>query len=433
MSAALKAYRAASVALGPVMGFYLARRLARGKEDPVRLPERRGYASKTRPAGPLVWVHAASVGEAVSMLSLIDRLLVERPKLSVLVTTGTVTSARLLAHRLPPERAWHQYVPVDRPAAVRRFLAHWRPDLAVWVESELWPNLVTEAHAAGVPLLLLNGRMSLSSFRRWQRVPSLIARLLGSFDLCLAQDAAQAERFIALGAAGAATVGDLKAAAGPLPVDETAFAALAASCAGRPLWLAASTHEDEETQVAQAHRALMRQHRGLLTVIAPRHPARGDAIVAMLEARGLKLARRSRGEPIEAATDIYLADTLGELGLFYRLVGIAFIGGSIARKGGHNPLEAALLDCAILHGPDMSNCAAIARALAAADATIVVTDSAPLAAAVGRLLDDPVERAARAAAAAGVAAHNRDVLDAVMAELGPWLDRLAPDEQAVCA
>ena len=433
MSAALKTYRALSVALGPAIGVYLAYRLARGKEDKERIAERSGHAAHARPNGALVWVHAASVGEAVSILSLIDRLLVERPKLSVLVTTGTVTSARLLANRLPPGRAWHQYVPVDRPAAVRRFLQHWRPDLALWVESELWPNLVTETRRAGVPLLLLNGRMSQRSFQRWQRVPGLIAPLLASFDLCLAQDAAQAERFIALGAAGAETVGDLKAAAGPLPVDEAEFAVLAASCAGRPLWLAASTHEDEETHVAHAHRALALQHRGLLTVIAPRHPARGDAIVALLHARGLNVARRSRGEPITGATDIYLADTLGELGLFYRLAGIAFVGGSIARKGGHNPLEAALLDCAILHGPDMSNCAAIARALAAAGATLTVTDGPSLAAAVGRLLDDPVERAARAAAAAGVAAHNRDVLDAVMAQLAPWLDRLAPNEKTDCA
>ncbi|HXQ49546.1 MAG TPA: 3-deoxy-D-manno-octulosonic acid transferase [Stellaceae bacterium] len=433
MSPALLAYRTLTIALGPAIGLYLARRLARGKEDPERFAERSGHASRPRPPGPLVWVHAASVGEAVSMLSLIDRLLVERPKLSVLVTTGTVTSARLLASRLPPDRAWHQYVPVERPSSVRRFLAHWRPDLALWVESELWPNLVIETHARGIPLVLLNGRMSLRSFVRWQRVPGLIGPLLASFDLCLAQDAAQADRFIRLGAAGAATVGDLKAAAAPLPVDEAAFADLAASCAGRPLWLAASTHEGEEEIVAAAHRLLAREHRGLLTVIAPRHPARAEAIRAMLDARGLNVARRSAGEPVESSIDIYLADTLGELGLFYRLAGIAFVGGSIARKGGHNPLEAALLDCAILHGPDMSNCAAMARALASAGATITVTGAASLAAAVGRLLADPVERAARAASAAGVAAHNRDVLDAVMAEIAPWLDRLAPHEEVACA
>jgi 3-deoxy-D-manno-octulosonic-acid transferase len=433
MSAPLTAYRALSIALGPAINLYLKQRLAHGKEDRERFAERRGHAGRPRPAGPLVWVHAASVGEAVSILSLIDRLLVERPRLSVLVTTGTVTSARLLAHRLPADRAWHQYVPIDRPADVRRFLAHWRPDLAMWVESELWPNLITETQARGIPILLLNGRMSQRSFRGWQRLPGLIGPLLASFALCLAQDAVQAERFLQLGAPEAATVGDLKAAAAPLPVDEAKFAALAAQVSGRPLWLAASTHEGEEDVVAGAHRIVMRQEQGLLTIVAPRHPARGDAVEAMLTARGLKVARRSRGPAIDAATDVYLADTLGELGLFYRLAGIAFVGGSIARKGGHNPLEAALLDCAILHGPDMSNCAAIARALAGAGATVTVTDAPSLAAAVGRLLADPVERAARAVAASGVAAHNRDVLDAVMARLAPWLDRLAPREDAACA
>jgi 3-deoxy-D-manno-octulosonic-acid transferase len=427
LSPALAAYRAASILLGPALDLYLARRLARGKEDPDRFGERSGHASRPRPAGPLVWIHAASVGEAVSMLSLIDRLLVERPKLSVLVTTGTVTSARLLANRLPADRAWHHYVPVDRPASVRRFLEHWRPDLALWVESELWPNLLMAAHARGIPLLLLNGRMSERSFRGWRRVPGLIGPLLDGFALCLAQDAAQAERFARLGAPGATSVGDLKAAAAPLPVDEAAFRAVAAACAGRPLWLAASTHEGEEDHAAFVQRALKHEHRGLLTIIAPRHPARGDDVQAMLEARGLVVARRSKGAAIDAGTDIYLADTLGELGLFYRLAGIAFVGGSIAHMGGHNPLEAALLDCAILHGPDMSNCAAIARALAGAGATLTVSDGPSLAAAVGRLLADPVERAARAAAAAGIAAHNRDVLDAVMARLAPWLDRLGLD------
>jgi 3-deoxy-D-manno-octulosonic-acid transferase len=433
LSPSFAVYRALSVALGPAIQFYLARRLERGKEDPERFAERKGIPSRPRARGPLVWVHAASVGEAVSMLSLIDRLLVERPKLSVLVTTGTVTSARLLASRLPADRAWHQYVPVDQPRNVRRFLDHWRPDLALWVESELWPNLLAEAAARGIPRLLINGRMSARSFARWRRVPGLIGPLMRGFALCLAQDAAQAERFAALGAANASTVGDLKAAAAPLPVDESAFRALAAQCAGRPLWLAASTHEGEEEIAAYTHRALKVAHQGLLTIIAPRHPARADSILAMLAARGLTVARRSKGEAIAPATDVYLADTLGELGLFYRLAGIAFVGGSIARKGGHNPLEAALLDCAILHGPDMSNCAAMARALASVGATLTVTDGPSLAAAVGRLFDDPVERAARAAAAAGLAAHNRDVLDAVMAAIAPWLDRLAPHEEAVVA
>ncbi|MGA2088141.1 MAG: 3-deoxy-D-manno-octulosonic acid transferase [Stellaceae bacterium] len=426
MSRLLSLYRGATTALGPLIALYLSHRMERGKEDRERFAERQGHASHQRPKGPLVWVHAASIGEAVSMLSLIDRLLVERPNLSVLVTTGTVTSARLLATRLPPGRAWHQYVPVDRVAYVRRFLEHWRPDLALWVESELWPNLITETCRNGIPLLLLNGRMSLKSFRGWRRVPGLITPLLANFDLCLAQDAVQAQRLARLGASAAATVGNLKAAAAPLPADQGELTRLAASCAGRPLWLAASTHEGEEEAVARAHVELAIRHPGLLTIIAPRHPARGAEIATALREQGLGVARRARNERIESSTDIYLADTLGELGLFYRLAGIAFIGGSLAQKGGHNPMEAALLDCAILHGPDMSNCAAVTETLARAKATIVVDNAGDLAKSVGRLLDDPVERARRAAAAAGIAADNRAVLDAVLERIAPWLDRLSP-------
>lgn len=433
MTATLALYRGVTTATGPLVSLYLAHRAARGKEDPARMAERRGRASRPRPPGPLVWVHAASVGEAVSMLALIDRLLARYPTLSVLVTTGTVTSAQLLATRLPPGRACHQYVPVDRPADVARFLDHWRPDLALWVESELWPNLVAATRARRVPLVLLNGRMSERSFKGWQRLPGLIAPLLASFDLCLAQDQVQADRLIRLGAAGAISVGDLKAAAAPLPASETELERLAAQMAGRPRWLAASTHEGEEDAAAAAHRALRASHRGLLTIIAPRHPGRADSIGASLGAGGLTVARRSRGEAITAATDIYLADTLGELGLFYRLAGIAFIGGSIARKGGHNPLEAALLGCAVLHGPDMRNCAAMTQALAAAGAALVVADAAALAAAVGRLLDDAAERDALAAAATGVATGNAAVLDAVLRHLAPWLERLVPHATAVCA
>jgi 3-deoxy-D-manno-octulosonic-acid transferase len=423
---ALTLYRTLTTALGPVVMLYLIRRIAAGKEDRGRFAERRGVASRARPDGPLVWVHAASVGEAVSMLALIDELVAQRPSLSVLVTTGTVTSARLLAARLPESRAWHQYVPVDRLAYVRRFLDHWRPDLALWVESELWPNLVLETKARGVPLVLVNGRMSASSFQGWQRWPSIIRPLLGAFDLCLGQDVVQAERLRQLGAQRTLCVGNLKTAASPLPVREAELARLAAQAAGRPLWLAASTHAGEEEAAAVAHRVLKRRWPDLLTIIVPRHPARANAITAMLKNDGLNVARRSLAEPIDGATDIYLGDTLGELGLFYRLAGIAFIGGSLVPMGGHNPLEAALLDCALLYGPDMSNCAGSARDLANAKAALTVRDGTELAAAVAQLIGDPAERARRAAAALEVAANNRAVLDAVLERIAPWLDRLTP-------
>jgi len=430
---ALTLYRTLTTVLGPVVMLYLIRRLAAGREDRGRFAERRGVASRTRPDGPLVWVHAASVGEAVSMLALIDELVAERLSLSVLVTTGTVTSARLLATRLPENRAWHQYVPVDRLAYVRRFLDHWRPDLALWVESELWPNLVLETKARGVPLVLVNARMSADSFQGWQRWPSIIRPLLGAFDLCLGQDVVQTERLRQLGAPRALCVGNLKTAAGPLPVSEAELVRLAAQTAGRPLWLAASTHAGEEDTAAAAHRALKRRWPDILTIIVPRHPVRAGTIAAMLKGEGFSVARRSLAEPIEAATEIYLGDTLGELGLFYRLAGVAFIGGSLVPMGGHNPLEAALLDCALLHGPDMSNCAAIARDLAAAGAALTVRDDAELAAAVAQLIGDPVERARRAAAGLEVAADNRAVLDAVLERIAPWLDRLTPHAASACA
>ena len=418
-------YRRLTRPLPPLVLPYLHRRRCRGKEDGARLRERRGLSAAPRPPGALVWVHAASVGEATAVLRLIERLLATRPGIEVLVTTGTVASAELLAHRLPP-RTRHQFVPVDLPGWVERFLGHWQPDLALWVESELWPNLVLATHALGIPMMLVNARLSARSYRRWRRWPGLIVPMLEAFALCLAQDGEQAGRLRALGAREVATLGDLKAEGAALPADPAQLRQLRREIGARPLWLAASTHEGEEEIAAAVHLRLAADHPRLLTIIAPRHPARGDAVAAMLASRGLRAARRSRGEPVAEASDIYLADTMGELGLFYRLAGIAFIGGSLTPKGGHNPFEPARLDCAVLHGPDMSNCAAMSAALAAAGAAETVHDAEELARAVSRLIRDPGLRAARAAAGAGAAAAGSGVADAVLGRLAPWLDRLAP-------
>jgi 3-deoxy-D-manno-octulosonic-acid transferase len=411
--------------LAPPARLLLDWRRRRGKEDPLRIRERLGIPGCDRPPGSLVWIHAASVGEATAVLSLIERLLEERPGLEILVTTGTVASARLLAERLP-RRARHQFAPVDLPGWVARFLDHWRPDLALWVESELWPNLVLATHARGIPMLLINGRLSARSYARWRRWPGMIRPMLGAFALCFAQDAEQADRFRCLGAKDVADIGDIKAAAGPLPFDEGELRRLREQIGRRPTWLAASTHPGEEGAAAAVHRRLSPSRPGLLTVIAPRHPARADAVAAMLAGRGLRVARRARGEPIAADTEIYLADTMGELGLFYRLAGIAFIGGSLVRKGGHNAFEAARLHCAILHGPDMSNGAAMAAALAAGGASETVADADSLAQSLSRLLVDPALRARRAAAGARVAAAGLGVLDTVLDRLAPLLDPLAP-------
>ncbi|MGE5268108.1 MAG: 3-deoxy-D-manno-octulosonic acid transferase, partial [Thiohalocapsa sp.] len=267
-------YRGLTAAATPLVRYGLELRCRRGKEDRAHLGERLGVASLPRPAGPLFWLHAASVGEASSVLALVERIVATRPPVAVLMTTGTVAAARLLADRLPP-RTCHQFVPIDLPQAVGRFLDHWRPDLALWVESELWPNLVLATHARGVPMLLVNARLSARSAARWAMLPGLAGPLLRAFALCLAQDEAQAERFRRLGATTVASVGDLKAAAPPLAADEAALAMLRAQVAGRKLWLAASTHAGEEEIAAAAHAIIAAAHPGLLTIIAPRHPARG--------------------------------------------------------------------------------------------------------------------------------------------------------------
>jgi 3-deoxy-D-manno-octulosonic-acid transferase len=422
----LPVYRALTALGGPLVRLYLRRRLARGKEDGARFSERTGLASRPRPQGPLVWVHAASVGESLSAVPLIRRLREERPALSVLLTTGTVSSARLMSERLP-EGALHQYVPVDLAACVRRFLGHWRPSLALWMESEFWPNLVAEAAARGIPLVLVNGRMSPRSYDGWRRLPGLISRLLEGFPLCLAQSEEDARRLARLGARRVACVGNLKFASPPLPADEGELARLAEALAARPRWLAASTHAGEEELAGRVHAGLAARHPGLLTLIAPRHPERGPEIAAALRAAGLAVALRSRGDAVARDTGVYVADTMGELGLFYRLAPIAFVGKSLVPLGGQNPLEAAILDCAILFGPHTTNFEELARGLAAAGAAEVVADEAALEGAVDRLLRDAAARGRMAARAAAFAGAEAGVLERVLKELAPFLDAAERD------
>ena len=401
---------------GLTLRLWLAGRQQKGKEDPARRGERFGVAGRPRPEGPLVWVHGASVGESLSALPLIERMLAHDPALRVLVTTGTVTSAALMATRLP-ERAFHQYIPVDRRAWVRRFLDHWRPDAALWMESELWPNLVTATVQRSIPLALINARMSERSFRRWRRVPAFARALLSPFAACVAQSEADADRFRKLGADPVVCSGNLKFAAGPLPVEPQALDDARAKIGNRPVWLAASTHPGEETMIARAHERLRRRHPELLTIIVPRHPIRGPAIAREIDARSLTVARRGNREAVGGNIDVYLADTMGELGLFYRLTGIAFVGGSLVPHGGQNPLEPAQLDCAIVTGPHMENFAVIADALAEAGASDVVADADGLAEAVDRLLGDAGDRDLRAKAAQGVVRGQHVVLDRTFAAI----------------
>jgi 3-deoxy-D-manno-octulosonic-acid transferase len=427
----LAVYRGLTYVAAPLVGAYLARRMAAGKEDRSRLGERMGHAARPRPPGPLVWVHGASVGESLSALPLIERLLKEQHHLHVLVTTGTVTSAAIMAERLPA-RAFHQYVPVDRVPFVKRFLDHWRPDLALWVESDLWPNLLAETWRRGRPVLLLNARMSPRSFSRWRRMRWLIRPLLNRFALCLAQNPAEAARLAELGAPRVKTVGNLKYAAAPLPADEGDLRRLDEAVGVRPRWLAASTHPGEEEIVAAVHRRIAPGHPGLISLIVPRHPVRGPAIAARLAANGVSVGLRSRGETPVPGTEIYVADTMGELGLFYRLSPVAFVGGSLVPHGGHNLLEPGQLGCAVVDGAHITNFRGIADEMDAAGAALEVSDGETLAAAVDGLLRDPARAAGLAAAAARVAAGKGVILDAVMAEVTPFLGP-APSGEALHA
>ncbi|MFD2234458.1 3-deoxy-D-manno-octulosonic acid transferase [Phaeospirillum tilakii] len=411
-------YRAATGLAGPLIRLYLAHRRRRGKEDPRRFGERLGQPGLPRLPGPLVWIHAASVGESLSVLPLVERL--RRRGLGVLLTTGTVTSARMVGDRLP-EGAVHQYLPVDRLPYVTAFLDHWRPDLVLWTESDFWPNLLFEARRRDLPLVLIQGRISPRSFARWRRLPRLIGRMLGGFDLCLAQTEADADRLRQLGGGDVRCLGNLKYTVPPLPAAPDELARLVAAIGDRPVWLAASTHPGEEEIVAETHRRLAPRFPGLLTLIVPRHPARGPDIARKLAALGLSVAMRSAGETPRAGTAIHLGDTMGELGLFYRLAGIVLMGKSLAVGGGQNPFEPARLGCAVLFGPRMENFPEMTAQMVAAGAALEVADGTALTEALAGLLADPARLAGMRAAAAAWAEAEAEVLDSVEAALAPLL------------
>ncbi len=417
-------YRLLGRAAVPLIRAYLRRRIARGREDPQRIGERLGTPSLPRPKGAVVWLHAASVGEAVSLLPLIERLQRDWPQFSLLMTSGTVTSARLMAERLPGG-VIHQYVPVDLPGAVERFLDHWRPSLSLMVESEFWPNLIAATTKTGSELILLNGRVSTASYRSWRRFRPLIATLLGQFSLVMARSPRDQRHLRDLGAAGAICPGDLKAAAAPLAANQTDLTALRAALGNRPLWLAASTHPGEDEMAGQIHHALKARFPDLLTLLVPRHPNRADAIRAALEARQLTVAQRSRNETVSPSGDIYLADTMGEMGLWYHLAEIVFVGGSLVPIGGHNLLEPAKLGCAVLAGPHTANFSEMTEGMTAAGALQQVADPQQLQAAVDRLLADAQARLSLATAAQAYADAQAGVLDRVMLALTPALTRAA--------
>lgn len=408
MSVALFAYRLVTRLLEPLAPRLLDGRVKQGKEDDRRVDERLGIAGQPRPEGDLVWLHGVSVGETLSLLPVVERFRKARPDLTVLVTSGTLTSAELLAQRLP-EGVIHQFAPVDAPGAVAAFLDHWRPSLGVFVESELWPNLIGAAKARDIPLALVSARITRKTAEGWARFPGAAREVIGAFDRIMPQDTVSADRIQAMGGRTDGLV-NLKLSGGALPHDTTAFTALSAAIGDRPVVAAASTHEGEEIAIV---RALGRVSERLCLILVPRHPERGPEIATALTRDGYRFVQRSQGAVPSAETDIYVADTLGELGLFLRLADVVVMGGSfgsfLGREpwGGHNPLEPARLGKPAITGPDAANWRDVTAALTAAGGLAVVASPGDLPGLVAPLLADPAaaramgDRARRAAADAG--------------------------------
>jgi 3-deoxy-D-manno-octulosonic-acid transferase len=417
-SPALLIYSLLTSAGRPLVPLFLWARIARGKEDVARVDERRGMAAHARPEGRSVWMHGASIGECLSLLPCMEEFVARG--FHVVVTSGSVGSARVLGERLPAG-ALHQFFPLDVYQYALRFLDHWQPEIVLVAESEIWPNIFRAIRKRRLPLVVVNARLSPTSFNRWRRARKAAADVFGSIDLCLVQTKEDGERFAALGTKHVRLVGNMKFDATPPPADPAELSDLSGRIGARPAWAAVSTHDGEEEIVADAHLALRSQFPPLLTIIAPRHPRRADAVAQMLVCKGLRLARRSHGATVDNDTDIYLADTLGVTGLVYRLCKLAFIGRSLTAKGGQNPIEAAKLNCAILHGPHVGNFREVYAALEAGEGAFVVEDPQTLSNAVAWLLSDAQALRGTARNAAHIAEEHSGATARVMQAIAPYL------------
>lgn len=401
---------------------YIEKRKKMGKEDVKRFNERVGRPTKPRPAGRLIWLHGASVGESISMLPLINRLLEIYTDAHVMVTTGTTTSAEVMAKRLP-ERAFHQYLPIDNPVFAARFIRHWQPTIALWFESEFWPGMLSTIKRRNIPLILINGRISNKSFKRWQQFDFVIKEILDCFTACLGQSEEDAYRLRALGAKDAMCLGNLKYAGLPIPVDEEKKKEIQDEIGERPVWLVSSTHSDEEAKIGRYLKELSAKHEGLLTIIAPRHPTRGVEIRDILQDKyQLKTALRSANEKIQPETEVYIADTIGEMGIWYELCPIVFIGGSLIPHGGQNFMEPSRCRDAVIVGPHMHNFTDAMNRAKRADGIIQVDETVDLIDMVDQLLSNKELLDAKRSLAYNWATSEAKVLDGIAEKIQGYME-----------
>lgn len=433
--ALLRAYQGGGSVIYPFVGLFLRARARHGKEDRERRAERYGYASWDRPAGPLVWLHAASVGESLAIMPLIKRM--EGFGINLVLTTGTVTSASVAEERLS-ERTIHQYVPLDVKRAINRFLDHWQPDLAIFAESEIWPTTIKELANRNVPQVLVNARMSDRSNKRWLKRPALAQAVFGHLSQVIAQSELDGDRFRALGAPWVSVAGNLKIDVGVPVADEAEVAAYRHSIDNRPTWIAVSTHSGEEKSMGEVHKMVSSHEPNLLTIIVPRHPDRTDAILAELQGQGLNVVTRSSGTAISSHTDIFLGDTIGEMGFYLRLSQIAFMGKSLGSEGGQNPIEPVMTGAAILSGRFVQNFRETYQQLLDAGGARLVRDEAMLASHILHLLRNPADLAIMQKAASetvskmtGALKRTSETLDAYIVPLRvrAGLDRRSADTE----
>ncbi|MBQ8465955.1 MAG: 3-deoxy-D-manno-octulosonic acid transferase [Alphaproteobacteria bacterium] len=403
-----------------VIRSYIQKRIEIGKEDIKRFNERIGKPIKERPEGKLIWFHGASVGESVSMLPLINRLLETSDDTYVMVTTGTTTSAEIMGKRLP-ERAFHQYITIDNPVFTKRFIKHWQPDLVLWFESDFWPAMLSTIKKKNIPLVLVNGRISNKSFKRWQQFDYISKELLGCFTFCLGQSEEDAYRLRILGAKESTCLGNLKFAGLPIPVDEDKKAEVIKQIGNRRIFCISSTHENEEYQLGKRFKLLFEKHPDVLVLIAPRHPQRGGDIKKQLSDLGLNVALRSANEKITDKTQVYIADTIGELGIWYGISPVVFIGGSLIPHGGQNFMEPSRLKDAVIVGPYMHNFTEAMQRAQKANAIIQTNDAEEVIDTVIQLFDNKDLLEAKQSLAYNWASGEAKVLDGIVEKVKGYI------------